>query len=100
MHRASLILVLFAGEALAHPDHGTGGWLSATLSHLLSEPDHLAMILAPLALGAYLVWRAVRRANDRQRPGPAPLRAAEAPRSRSAQPPSDSAGGSGSRRAD
>jgi hydrogenase/urease accessory protein HupE len=52
MHRASLILLLFAGEALAHPDHGSGGWLSATLSHLLSEPDHLAMILAPLVVGA------------------------------------------------
>jgi hydrogenase/urease accessory protein HupE len=54
MHRASLILFFYAGGALAHPDHGASGWLSAALSHLLSERDHLAPILAPLMLG--LVW--------------------------------------------
>jgi len=58
MHRAGLILFFSVGEALAHPDHGASGWLSATLSHLLSEPDHLAMILAPLVLG--LAWLARR----------------------------------------
>jgi hydrogenase/urease accessory protein HupE len=58
MHRASLIVLLYAGEALAHPDHGAAGWLSAELLHLLSEPDHLAMILAPLVLG--LAWLARR----------------------------------------
>jgi len=67
MHRASLILLVCTGEALAHPDHGVGGWLSAELLHLLSEPDHLAMILAPLVLG--LAWLARRvltlRANKR-----------------------------------
>jgi hydrogenase/urease accessory protein HupE len=57
MHRASLILLFYAGGALAHPDHGTGGWLSAAVSHLLSEPDHLAMILAPLVVGILLVGR-------------------------------------------
>ena len=100
MHRASLILLFIAGEALAHPDHGASGWLSATLSHLLSEPDHLAMILAPLLLAAYLAWRALRRADDRPRPAAARLRATPAPRSRSAASPSGSADGSGSRRAD
>ena len=100
MHRVGLTMLFFAGEALAHPDHGSGGWLSATLSHLLSEPDHLAMILAPFALGAYLVWRAIRRANDRQRPAPAPRRAEPAPRSRNAASLSGSADESGSRRAD
>ena len=54
MHRASLILLVYTGEALAHPDHGVAGWLSAELLHLLTEPDHLAMILAPLVLG--LAW--------------------------------------------
>ena len=54
MHRASLILLVYTGEALAHPDHGVAGWLSAELLHLLSEPDHLAMIFAPLVLG--LAW--------------------------------------------
>jgi hydrogenase/urease accessory protein HupE len=59
MPRVGLIVLFFAGEALAHPDHGAGGWVSATLSHLLSEPDHLAMILAPLVVGA--AWFALRR---------------------------------------
>ena len=67
MHRASLILFFFAGGALAHPDHGSAGWLSAALSHLLSEPDHLAMILAPLMIG--LAWLALRRKALRARTG-------------------------------
>jgi len=58
MPRAGLMMLFFAGEALAHPDHGSGGWVSAALSHLLSEPDHLALILAPLVLG--LAWLARR----------------------------------------
>jgi len=58
MHRASLILLAYTGEALAHPEHGAAGWLSAEWLHLLSEPDHLAMILAPLVLG--LAWLARR----------------------------------------
>ena len=65
MHRASLILLVFAGEALAHPDHGSGGWLLAALSHLLSEPDHLAVILAPLAVG--VAWLALRKKIFRAR---------------------------------
>ena len=52
MHRAPLTLLLFAGETLAHPDHGSGGWLSADLLHLLTEPDHLALILIPAVAGA------------------------------------------------
>ena len=58
MPRAGLIMLFFAGEALAHPDHGSGGWLSAALSHLLSEPDHVAIILAPLIAG--IAWFGVR----------------------------------------
>ena len=58
MQRASLIVLLYAGHALAHPDHGGGSWVSAQLSHLLSEPDHLAMILAPIMVG--LGWISVR----------------------------------------
>ena len=100
MHRASLILLVYTGEALAHPDHGSGGWLSAALSHLLSEPDHLAMILAPLAIAAWLAWRALRRTNGRRPFVPSPLRAERAPRSRNAASPSGSADENGSRRAD
>ena len=64
MPRVGLIMLFFAGETLAHPDHGAGGWLSAALSHLLSEPDHLAMILAPLAFG--IAWVVVRRRRLRE----------------------------------
>ena len=69
MHRASLILLVYTAEALAHPDHGAAGWLSAELLHLLSEPDHLAMILAPFVLGlAWLARRVVTvRANKKLR---------------------------------
>jgi len=68
MHRAGLILLLSAGEALAHPDHGAGGWLSAQLLHLLSEPDHLAVILAPLVLGlVWVAWRAMKTLIKRER---------------------------------
>jgi hydrogenase/urease accessory protein HupE len=49
------MLLFLAGEALAHPDHGSGGWLSAAISHLLSEPDHLAVVLAPLVVIG-LIW--------------------------------------------
>ena len=63
MHRASLILLVYTGEALAHPDHGVAGWLSAELLHLLSEPDHLAMILAPLVVG--IAWIAGRKSRLR-----------------------------------
>ena len=65
MQRAGLMLLFFAGEALAHPDHGSGGWLSAALSHLLSEPDHLAVILAPLVVG--IAWLALRKKIFRAR---------------------------------
>jgi hypothetical protein len=99
MSRAGLIMLIVAGEALAHPDHGSGGWLSAALSHLLSEPDHLAMILAPLVVVAWIAWRLVRR-SDKRPSGPVPLRATRALPPRNAVAPSGSADESGSRRAD
>ena len=99
MPRAGLILLFLAGEALAHPDHGSGGWVSAALSHLLSEPDHLALILAPLAVAAWVAWRLIRR-SDRRPFVPVPHRAERAPRSRNAASPSSSADENGSRRAD
>jgi len=100
MRRAGLIMLFFAGEALAHPDHGASGWVTAALAHLLSEPDHLVLIVAPLAVAAWLAWRALRRTNGRRSFVPAPLRAEQAPRSRNAGAPAGSADGSGSRRAD
>jgi len=67
MHRAALILLLAADSALAHPEHGAGGWLSANISHLLSEPDHLALILLPLIVGAgWLAKRAMDSRRDKR----------------------------------
>jgi hypothetical protein len=46
MHRAiAVALFFFAATAQADPGHGF-----ADLWHLLTEPDHLAMILLPLAI--------------------------------------------------
>jgi len=46
MHRAAAVaLLFFAATAQADPGHGF-----ADLWHLLTEPDHLAMILLPLAI--------------------------------------------------
>lgn len=42
--------------ALAHPHHGGGSALGAGLLHLLSEPDHLAVLLVPVAIAAAWVW--------------------------------------------
>ena len=70
MYRASLILFFYASGALAHPDHGAGGWLSAALSHLLSEPDHLALILAPFVIG--LIWISWRATKSRVNQGRVP----------------------------
>lgn len=67
MHRFALTLLFAAGEALAHPDHGPGGWLSANLLHLLTEPDHLAMILFPAVVGAgWLLRRLMRERSSRR----------------------------------
>ena len=66
MQRAGLILLLAAGNALAHPGH-ENGWLSASLAHLLSEPDHLAILLGPLVLGIVWVVRSKSKAEKRIR---------------------------------
>jgi hypothetical protein len=45
-----VILLVFAAQAYADPGHGM-----ASLWHLLTEPDHLAMILLPVAIAAGLL---------------------------------------------
>ena len=50
MKRAIALLSLIPGAALAHP----GDHAHASLLHLVTEPDHLAMI----ALAAAAVWGA------------------------------------------
>ena len=53
---AAVVLSLLATTAQAHPGHGV-----ADLWHLLTEPDHLAMLLVPVAIAAGLWWRGRRR---------------------------------------
>jgi MYXO-CTERM domain-containing protein len=53
---AAVVLVLLSTFAHAHPGHAV-----ADLWHLLTEPDHLAMFLLPLAAAAGLWWRSRRR---------------------------------------
>ena len=52
MHRAAaVILLVFAAQAHADPGHGI-----ASFWHLLTEPDHLAMILLPLVIVLAIKW--------------------------------------------
>ena len=46
MHRSALILMLACERAAAHP--------GADMIHFMSEPDHLAALLAPLVIG--VIW--------------------------------------------
>jgi hydrogenase/urease accessory protein HupE len=64
MYRTALIpLLLCAQDVLAHPNHPGGSPLGAGLLHLLTEPDHLAVILLPLVVVAALVTLLRRRAR-------------------------------------
>jgi hydrogenase/urease accessory protein HupE len=54
-----------AGTAFAHPGHGSPG-ATTTLTHLLTEPDHVLMLFAALAVGVIAVFRA-RRGRDSSR---------------------------------
>lgn len=53
MNRILPALILLPSAALAHPGdhHGMG------LTHLLTEPDHLAMITAVVAVLGYAIYR-------------------------------------------
>ncbi len=57
MHRAAAVTFLIAaGVAQAHPGHVVGSFW-----HLLTEPDHLAMLVMPWVVAAVVVyaWRRV-----------------------------------------
>lgn len=56
-------LALFATTADAHPGEHRGGWLTA-ISHILGEPDHLAMALVAVAAGAACACLIRHRASD------------------------------------
>lgn len=58
MSRLAALLALLAGNAFAHPEHGSQG---ISLAHLLSEPDHLVMLLIPIALAAGAWWYVKKR---------------------------------------
>jgi hypothetical protein len=55
------ILGLMTDVALAHPE-GHDFAIVQSLLHLVTEPDHFAMLLAGVALAAGLIWRARRSA--------------------------------------
>jgi len=66
MHRAAAVTFLIAaGVAQAHPGHVVGSFW-----HLLTEPDHLAMLVMPWVIAAAVVygWKklAARRARRRE----------------------------------
>jgi hydrogenase/urease accessory protein HupE len=70
MHRAAVIVFLFAGcvgGALAHPNHAGGSPLGAGLLHLLTEPDHLATLVLPLVVAVAIVVGLRRRRSRRAR---------------------------------
>lgn len=58
---SSLALVL-ASPALAHPGHGQGGGSNLGL-HYLTDPLHVAPVVAVAAALAFALWR--RRARSR-----------------------------------
>lgn len=55
MKNTLLLLMLLPAQAHAHPGDHHGGFLSA-ITHLLSEPDHFALLVVAV-VGA--VWLAV-----------------------------------------
>ncbi len=67
LHRliAGLLAVGVPVTALAHPGHHGSDWLQAVM-HLLTEPDHLGMILLAIVAAAWGV-RQLRRRNQRDR---------------------------------
>jgi hydrogenase/urease accessory protein HupE len=66
MRLVAVILVLVFRSASAHPEHPAGGPLGAGLMHLLGEPDHLAVLLLPLAAAAGLILRVRRHRRGRR----------------------------------
>jgi len=53
---AAVVLISFSTALWAHPGHAV-----VDLWHLLTEPDHLAMLLLPVAIAAGLWWRSRRK---------------------------------------
>lgn len=65
-HRIAVAAAAFAATgAWAHPGHGSGG--TTTLTHLLTEPDHVLMLLAALAVGVAAIISSRRGARQNRR---------------------------------
>jgi urease accessory protein len=68
---APVALLAASGLALAHPGHDTAPALGffEGLVHLLTQPDHVAMLGSAIvvALAARRAWRARREAHRRAR---------------------------------
>lgn len=56
MKRLASLVTLLPSSALAHP----GDHHDASLAHLLTEPDHLAMIAVVVVVLGYAIYRWVR----------------------------------------
>lgn len=53
-----LAIALFAPTAaFAHPGDHSGLSVQQVVAHITSEPDQVALIVAALAAGAYLIYR-------------------------------------------
>lgn len=58
---STLILASLGGSAMAHPgEHAFS--IAGSLAHLLSEPDHLAMLAGAIVV-AFLAWRWSKRSK-------------------------------------
>ena len=56
MKRIIAILVLLPAAAFAHPGHHSHIGFFANLRHVLTEPDHLAMLGGTVAVVALVVY--------------------------------------------
>lgn len=63
MKRIAAVLAVLPSVALAHPgDHSSAG-VFANLRHVLTEADHLALLVGVVAVVAVLIWRRKGRAE-------------------------------------
>jgi hydrogenase/urease accessory protein HupE len=66
IHQAAIAMAsLAAAAAWGHPNHADPG-THTTILHLLTEPDHLLMIVAAVGVGIWAVRRR-RGAGEKQR---------------------------------
>lgn len=73
-----LAVVASTGHALAHPGHALEAGDSHSLTHYVTQPDHLAwwvVVAAAISCACLLVrWAIIRAAAKRLKPAYAPVR--------------------------